>query len=577
MAETTRTRAYGKLRGSLGWVGLVICLACLGGASSRAQDVPKFEVYDFGIAPRAAFHEVLLSLDAVKAELKLSDVQQKELEALGPKFREKIQQARREITDRGKFRERIIALNKEESAAQLDILKPDQRERLDQIQLQAQGPLAFMRPEMAQQAFVGPSPNERLTLSEDQTRRIREVMQKGREEITKAASFPLVLDPKDGPPTMESVGKLVDTPDFQAAKKKAREAGREAFAAVVRSVEEILTAEQRAAYHKLLGAPFDMSKLQQQVQGGSERDVDLRMAAQAFGIGGGGGQRADPSFNTKVAHPAYAAESKHPRVLFDEAHHNFHTASGRYKPFADIMASDGFQIIPNREKSARDVLSKGDILVIANALGAEGMGQPDAANPAFTDEECRAVRAWIEDGGSLLFISDHAPMGSAAECLAKKLGVSMSKGATSDPSHSEGGDTSLVFTRQNQLLGDHPITRGRDETERVNRIQTFTGTSVKGPEGSVPILKLADTAVDLGMDEGGQASAAGRAQGVAFTLGKGRVVVMGEAAELSAQLIGNEKFGMNVPGLDNRQLAINIMHWLSGLLEPRTAPLKKAG
>jgi hypothetical protein len=72
-------------------------------------------------------------------------------------------------------------------------------------------------------------------------------------------------------------------------------------------------------------------------------------------------------------------------------------------------------------------------------------------------------------------------------------------------------------------------------------------------------------------------SAAGRAQGVAFSLGSGRVVVMGEAAELSAQLIGGEKFGMNVPGIDNRQMALNIMHWLSGLLEPRESARKKGG
>ncbi|HYN25556.1 MAG TPA: hypothetical protein VES69_10995, partial [Pyrinomonadaceae bacterium] len=63
-------------------------------------------------------------------------------------------------------------------------------------------------------------------------------------------------------------------------------------------------------------------------------------------------------------------------------------------------------------------------------------------------------------------------------------------------------------------------------------------------------------------------SAAGRAQGIAFKFGKGRVVVLGEAAMLSAQLAGAEKrpMGMNVPGSDNRQLALNIMHWLSGLL-----------
>ena len=62
-------------------------------------------------------------------------------------------------------------------------------------------------------------------------------------------------------------------------------------------------------------------------------------------------------------------------------------------------------------------------------------------------------------------------------------------------------------------------------------------------------------------------SAAGRAQGIAFKFGKGRVVVLGEAAMMSAQLAGPEKrrMGMNMPGSDNRQLALNIMHWLSGL------------
>jgi hypothetical protein len=64
-------------------------------------------------------------------------------------------------------------------------------------------------------------------------------------------------------------------------------------------------------------------------------------------------------------------------------------------------------------------------------------------------------------------------------------------------------------------------------------------------------------------------SAAGRAQGIAMKFGKGRVIVMGEAGMLSAQLTGNPgvPFGMNRPGIDNRQLALNIMHWLSGVLK----------
>jgi hypothetical protein len=75
------------------------------------------------------------------------------------------------------------------------------------------------------------------------------------------------------------------------------------------------------------------------------------------------------------------------------------------------------------------------------------------------------------------------------------------------------------------------------------------------------------------MIEGKAVSAAGRCQGLALRYGKGRVVVMGEAAELSAQVSGfggdpSNMMGRNVPGIDNRQMALNIMHWLSGLLEP---------
>jgi len=47
--------------------------------------------------------------------------------------------------------------------------------------------------------------------------------------------------------------------------------------------------------------------------------------------------------------------------------------------------------------------------------------------------------------------------------------------------------------------------------------------------------------------------------------------VLREAVQLSAQLTGLEReprniMGMNVAGIDNKQMALNIMHWLSGLL-----------
>jgi hypothetical protein len=45
-------------------------------------------------------------------------------------------------------------------------------------------------------------------------------------------------------------------------------------------------------------------------------------------------------------------------------------------------------------------------------------------------------------------------------------------------------------------------------------------------------------------------------------------VVLGEAGMLTAQLDGKKKpFGMQCPGIDNRQLGLNILHWLSGLMD----------
>jgi hypothetical protein len=281
-------------------------------------------------------------------------------------------------------------------------------------------------------------------------------------------------------------------------------------------------------------------------------------------------QIADPEFDTRVEQPAF--KKSYPRLLFDEAHNNFHTATERYKPFADLIVNDGYHLVRGRKVFTLEALSTFKILVIANALGAEDMDDDNADSSAFSDEECDVVRDWVRGGGALLLIADHAPFGGAAENLAKRFGVEMSKGFTFDTENfrkDSGSPSQLVFSTENKLLVEHPINRGRNDKETIHRIFTFTGQSLKGPEGSVGFLKLSDTAKDRAApDSKTEASAAGRAQALAFKFGKGRVVVLGEAAMLSAQLAGSEKrpMGMNVQGSDNKQLALNIMHWLSGLL-----------
>jgi hypothetical protein len=544
-------------------IGLVLHAAAPAGAQAPpgGAAAPSFSLWEFGSSPRPAYKMVLIGMPAIQAELKLTTAQKKALERARSQYFAKIQKARREIKDQKKFLAAREGMETEVMGGVLAILDSNQRDRLSQIQLQAQGPLALTK-------YDGPDLAERLGLTADQTKRARTIADAGGGEIEKAGLVLIPIDPKAAAPTPESVRALVKTPEFKAAKQKARESARKAWAAVMGRIEEVMTEPQRAAYHRMLGAPFDLSTIR---PGGDEESADAGMVAQALrvggGGGGGGGQQADPGFKTKVDRPAYAAET-HPRVLFDEAHDNFHTTGGRYKPFADLIASDGYRVTPNRERFTKAVLDGADILIIANAMAGGG----GAEGSAFSDAECDAVRDWVRAGGSLLLITDHAPFGAASEPLSKRFGVDMSKGFTSDPSNSEGGESWLVFSRQNKLLGDHPVTNGRDASERVNRVQTFTGQSLKGPAGSVALYKLAPTAVDQTRD-GETKSAAGRAQGLALAFGRGRVVVLGEAAELSAQLIGVERFGMNVPGLDNRQMALNIMHWLSGLLEPR----KKAG
>jgi hypothetical protein len=297
-------------------------------------------------------------------------------------------------------------------------------------------------------------------------------------------------------------------------------------------------------------------------------------------------QVADTSFDASVASPAYPPGSG-PVVAIDEAHHNFHTMTGRYEPFARLLAADGYRVVANTAPFTRESLSSYQVLVIANAIG----GEWDAGaygRPGFTDPEADAVRAWVEAGGRLLLIADHAPMGVAAEGLAQRFGVSMSKGFTEDRENALGGfggPSILLFSRPNGLLRDHPITRGLDS------VVAFTGQSLAAP-GAEVLLALGDSAVDhpsptpeqaAGQPNPGTAwrtavaglpvhPARGRALGLALVVGQGRVVVLGEAAMLSAQVVRSPAgetlgiMGMNVPGIGNRQFTLNVVRWLTGVV-----------
>jgi len=194
-------------------------------------------------------------------------------------------------------------------------------------------------------------------------------------------------------------------------------------------------------------------------------------------------------YNTSVANPAYTGAA--PRVLIDQGHHNRHTVRGTYRPFAELLRHDGYEVDVLDKTVSAARLAQVRIFVIPSALGRDEQN----TTPAFTAAEAEAVQAWVRGGGSLLLITDHFPFGHAVRDLAAKFGVEMSGGMTFDPVHHDAGDDSrLLFTRVGGLLGAHPIRDGRGAAERVDRVMTFTGQSVRAARGTA-LLRLSDTAV----------------------------------------------------------------------------------
>jgi hypothetical protein len=286
------------------------------------------------------------------------------------------------------------------------------------------------------------------------------------------------------------------------------------------------------------------------------------------------GQRGDHDYRPNVARPAFMA-NKGPALCMDHGHHNMHRANGTYRPFRKLMEADGYRVALRRGAFTAETLKHCDLVVIANAMGAGkpklfGMNLPVPSkgkreDPAFRPTEIAALEAWVRRGGALLLIADHFPVGTANTGLARALGVEMRGSYTSAPNRDPGASDpgQLVYSLENGLLGRHPIMEGRSPEERVTRVVTFTGQSLVAGAGT-PLLALPKGATDdIRSGAGFQTvSAEGRSQGLAMQLGKGRVVVLGEAACLTAQREKSARWGFAANN-GNEQFALNIVRWLS--------------
>jgi hypothetical protein len=286
-----------------------------------------------------------------------------------------------------------------------------------------------------------------------------------------------------------------------------------------------------------------------------------------------GQQVPDTSYNPHIKNPAYVS-GMGPVVFIDEGHFNFHTKDDRYLPFAILLEKDGYRIRGYTGQFETEKLKGGRILVISNALN-----EVNTRNwhvpvlSAFTAQEVETVRRWVEHGGSLFLIADHMPMGGAAADMASAFGFSFTNGFAMDTTM----PGPAFFYRSDKSLSDNIITNGRDSSEVVDSIASFTGQAFPLPDGATSILKfnnrytllLSDTAWVFDSTTRYK-NIAGWSQAAFKRYGKGRVVVCGEAAMFTAQLAGPQKIqaGMNSPvAKKNYQLVLNIIHWLDRITE----------
>lgn len=283
-----------------------------------------------------------------------------------------------------------------------------------------------------------------------------------------------------------------------------------------------------------------------------------------------------------IARPTYEG-GKGPVVAFDDAHKTTHPYTGGSRGLVRLLEADGYRVRPLTESISEKSLRGVDVLIIANPGGWEG---PDSS---LNEGEVFALLEWIRRGGSLLLVLDHMPAPQNAARLTAALGVanwhngyamveipnSQAAGniifwrsdslRADEPAVTRTGDNRLAYQGADARLMKHSITEGREQDERVRRVTTFVGSAFQPPEGAEALLVLPRSTISLMpaapapdvRNVGAPVAPVGEwLQGAVLRIGAGRVALFGEIALFSGG-----------PAPDNRKFILNVMRWLTGLLQ----------
>ncbi|HEX4694377.1 hypothetical protein [Sphingomonas sp.] len=267
-------------------------------------------------------------------------------------------------------------------------------------------------------------------------------------------------------------------------------------------------------------------------------------------------QRPDPDADVSVPNPIYA-KGAGPVIAIDSGHREFNTIKTGYGPLATLLGNDGYVMVDYADAITPANLAGLRVLIIAepNSPTPPPSKSPIDTLSAFTPAEIQTLHDWVEGGGALMLVADHPPFIGGVRDLAQAFGFTYNRYAAYDAAQTE------LFTRANGGLIDGPL------TQRVVQFRTFFGTAFTAPPGAQPLLKLDsqwtfDTA--KGLPHPVVATSADW-RGATMLVGKGRLIVFGEAGDLSAQIsIKNLPMGFNAPdATGNRQMVRNMVLWLA--------------
>ena len=277
----------------------------------------------------------------------------------------------------------------------------------------------------------------------------------------------------------------------------------------------------------------------------------------------------DTNVNLEVEDPTFEINDG-PLIMFDSTHKNFFIQSHLIKPLVDLLINDGYRVSFLDKEFSKSSLSQASVLVVITALPFDFATENSAEDKnTFSENELNELQNWVNNGGSLLVFSEHAPFDQAINPLLRKFDIESSIGTTVDTINYESkyGPGMIKFENKN-LNTNHPIVTGK---YKVKKLVSFGGSALLGSKYE-NILKLDERSFNVKHSTGIGPEGKGNSQGLAGMYGSGKIAAFGDSNGFTAIVCnmddGTKMYaGINTQGYDWKNFVLNTFRWLTNYSE----------